>query len=95
MKVAYLENQQSPIGSLEEGSSSVFAALIEEFLKRVHVHEDKREEMSYWQLIFLQSKVNGCFYGGEELPQRNWDWPKSTWFRERLSQRQRNETCSS
>jgi len=41
--------------------------------------------MSYWQLIFLQSKSNGCFYHGEDLPQINWQWPKNTWFQEQLS----------
>lgn len=92
MNVGHLENQLSPIGSLEQDSSGVLAAL-DEFLKRVHVYEDKREELSYWQLIFLQSKANDCFYGGDELPQRNWDWPKSTWFQERLSHRRRKETC--
>jgi hypothetical protein len=35
---------------------------------------------SYWQLIFLQSKVNGAAYNGEKLPGRNWDWPKGTYF---------------
>jgi len=39
---------------------------------------------SYWQLIFLQSKVNGAAYNGEKLPGRNWDWPKDTYFQRRL-----------
>lgn len=39
---------------------------------------------SYWQLIFLQSKVNGAAYSGEELPGRNWDWPKDTYLQRRL-----------
>ncbi len=91
MKVDDSETQLSPIGSLEARMSGALAALIDEFLTRSHVHEDKQEELdgianhSYWQRIFLQSKVNGCFYGGEDLPQRNWDWPKNTWFQERLS----------
>jgi hypothetical protein len=50
------------------------------FLPR-DVHEDK---LSYWQIIFLQSKANGCFYGGEDLAEANWQWPKNTWFQERL-----------
>jgi hypothetical protein len=41
---------------------------------------------SYWQLIFLQSKVNGARYSGEELPGRNWDWPKDTYLQRRLHQ---------
>jgi hypothetical protein len=39
---------------------------------------------SYWQIIFLQSKVNGAQYSGEALPGRIWDWPKDTYFRRRL-----------
>jgi hypothetical protein len=39
---------------------------------------------SYWQLIFLQSKVNGAAYNGETLPGRNWDWPKGTYLQRRL-----------
>ena len=40
--------------------------------------------MSYWQLIFLQSKVNSGAYDGDRLPRQNWDWPRQTWFQERL-----------
>ena len=39
---------------------------------------------SYWQLIFLQSKVNGAPYKGEALPGQSWDWPKNTYFQRRL-----------
>jgi len=39
---------------------------------------------SYWQLVFLQSKVNGATYFGEELPGRNWSWPKDTYLQRRL-----------
>lgn len=95
MKVDDVETQLSPIGSVDAGTAGVLAVLIDGFLTRTHVHEDKREELSYWQLVFLQSKVNGCLYGGEELPQRNWDWPKNTWFQERLSHMRRDETCPS
>ncbi len=31
---------------------------------------------SFWQLVFLQSKVNGAAYRGEQLPRQNWDWPR-------------------
>ena len=34
---------------------------------------------SYWQLVFLQSRVNGATYNGEILPRRSWDWPKTTY----------------
>ena len=40
--------------------------------------------MSYWQRIFLQSKVNSGAYDGDRLPRQNWDWPRQTWFQERL-----------
>jgi hypothetical protein len=46
---------------------------------------DDEVKLSYWQLIFLQSKVNGCAYNIDELSQVNWQWPKNTWFQERLS----------
>jgi hypothetical protein len=39
---------------------------------------------SYWQVIFLQSKVNGATYKGEGLPLRGWDWPKNTYLQRRL-----------
>jgi hypothetical protein len=39
---------------------------------------------SYWQAIFLQSKVNGASYNGEALPPRTWDWPKNTYLQRRL-----------
>ena len=46
--------------------------------------EGEMVKPSYWQLIFLQSKVNGAAYNGEELPGRNWDWPKNTYLQRRL-----------
>ena len=46
--------------------------------------ESDLERPSYWQLVFLQSKVNGAAYTGEELPGRNWDWPKDTYLQRRL-----------
>ena len=41
-------------------------------------------KLSFWQLVFLQSKVNGASYGGEQLPRQNWNWPKDTYLQERL-----------
>lgn len=41
---------------------------------------------SFWQLIFLQSKVNGALYQGEQLPGVRWDWPKNTFLQRRLEQ---------
>ena len=37
-----------------------------------------RDRMSYWQLIFSQSKVNGAWYKNDELPACNWYWPTDT-----------------
>ena len=42
-------------------------------------------KLSYWQLIFLQSRVNGCFYKADDLPLANWRWPQHTWFQGRLN----------
>ena len=81
MKFNYLETELSPIGFLARDSLSG-AELVKGLITRDHVHEDK---LSYWQLVFLQSKANGCLYHGEDLPQINWEWPKNTWFQEQLS----------
>jgi hypothetical protein len=40
--------------------------------------------MSPWQLIFRQSRVNNGPYYGDLLTAQNWDWPRGTWFQERL-----------
>jgi hypothetical protein len=34
--------------------------------------------------VFLQSKVNGAAYDGEQLPRRRWKWPKDTYFQHRV-----------
>ena len=47
--------------------------------------EPQLKKPSYWQLIFLQSKVNGAPYKGEVLPGQSWDWPKDTYLRRRLN----------
>ncbi len=51
---------------------------------------DVRDKLSDWQLVFLQSKANGCFYDVEKLLHFNWQWPTNTWFQERLVQRLKN-----
>ncbi len=50
-------------------------------MKNTNTEADK---FSYWQVIFMQSKVNGAVYNGEELPGRNWEWPKDTYLQRRL-----------
>lgn len=82
MNVDYLKNGLSPIGFLAHDSLSGVTQRLKELLTRPHVHEYK---MSDWQLILLQSKANGCSYHDEDLPQIKWEWPKNTWFQERLS----------
>ncbi len=42
-------------------------------------------KLSDWQLVFLQSRANGCVYNVEDLPHANWQWPTNTWFQGRLS----------
>ena len=45
---------------------------------------EPKNKISYWQLIVLQSRANGCFYQFEKLPQVKWHWPTGTWFQARL-----------
>ena len=41
--------------------------------------------MTSWELIFLQSRVNNGGYDGDDLPAQKWEWPRGTWFQERLN----------
>ena len=82
MKINYLETELSPIGFLARDSLRGVAELVKGLMTRDHVTEEK---LSYWQLVFLQSKANGCSYRGADLPHINWQWPKNTWFQEQLS----------
>jgi len=75
MTVGYLQKQVSLKGLLAQDS------LVRRLITRDPVHGDK---LSYWQLVFLQSTANGCFYHGRDLPHNIWAWPKHTWFQERL-----------
>jgi len=40
--------------------------------------------VSFWNLIFLKSRVNGAPYRGEELAERKWNWPQGTYLQQRL-----------
>lgn len=53
------------------------------------------DKPSYWQLVFLQSKVNGAAYTGEELPGRNWNWPKDTYLQRRMQREKWRQATSS
>ena len=58
------------------------------YLKKANRHIEVLEptnKISYWQLIALQSRANGCFYQFDKLPQIRWQWPTGTWFQERLA----------
>jgi hypothetical protein len=80
MKADSLARESSAIGSSHRDSLSGVAALVEVFTRT-----DEKDEISDWQLIFLQSKANGCSYRGADLPHMKWQWPKDTWFQEKLS----------
>jgi hypothetical protein len=47
-------------------------------------NENDLQQPSFWQLVFLQSKVNGARYDGETLSNQSWDWPKNTYLQRRL-----------
>jgi hypothetical protein len=81
MKVDYLEKQLLLIGFLASG----VAALVKDVFTRTPVYGDEEDKISYWQLIFLQSKANGCSYRDKDLPHMKWQWPRDTWFQEQLS----------
>jgi hypothetical protein len=48
---------------------------------------------SFWQSVFLQSKVNGASYNGDGLPGRHWNWPKDTYLQRRFQGFQRPKWC--
>ena len=49
---------------------------------------EMQHKLTYWQRVFLQSKVNGASYEGESLPGQVWCWPKNTYLRRRLQRQQ-------
>jgi hypothetical protein len=52
---------------------------------KMKTHErDFLKKPSFWQLVFLQSKVNGATYDGEQLARQKWIWPQDTYFQQRL-----------
>jgi hypothetical protein len=85
MKVGFLAKESPAMGSSDRDSLSGVAALVKEVFTRTRSHGDEEDKPSYWQLIFLQSKANGCSYHGEDLPHMKWGWPRDTWFQEQLS----------
>jgi len=86
MKVNDLGTQISLIGFLTRDLLSGSAARVKEVFTGTRSHGNEENKLSYWQLIFLQSKANGCSYRGKDLPDMpKWQWPTDTWFQERLS----------
>jgi hypothetical protein len=53
------------------------------------------QKTSTWQLIFLQSKVNGAAYRGEQLSGFNWSWPQNTYLQRRLKDLRRYRSSDS
>jgi hypothetical protein len=47
-----------------------------------------QHKLTYWQRVFLQSKVNGASYNGESLPGQVWCWPENTYLQRRLQNQQ-------
>jgi len=47
-----------------------------------------QHKLTYWQRVFLQSKVNGASYNGESLPGQVWCWPENTYLQSRLQNQQ-------
>ncbi len=87
MKITHLEKGSLPIGILAQHSLSDVAERVNNLFTGVL---DRGNKISFWQLIFLQSKANGCFYRIEDSLRARWQWPKDTWFQERLSQKLRD-----
>ena len=81
MTVDYPEKQLFPISFSAPDSLSGFDHRVNTPAPKLQVDANK---LSYWQFIFLQSRVNNCFYNVDDLPKANWQWPKDTWFQERL-----------
>ena len=87
MKVDFLEKQLFSFGLLTRDSLSGVAGLVKDVFTRTRVDGAEKDKLSHWQLIFLQSKANGCSYRGESLSHAKWQWPRETWFQEQLGHR--------
>ena len=88
MKVDHLENLSFPVGLLAHDYLNGIAEVVKEVFTRSRVDGAKKDKLSYWQLIFLQSKANGCSYRGESLP-HEWRQPEQI-GRHRLTLTRRN-----
>jgi hypothetical protein len=52
------------------------------------------KRMTFWQLVFSQSKANGADYTGEALPTACWNWPMDTYFQRRRTLQQSTYSLS-
>ena len=86
MKVDHREKLSFRVALLAQDSFSGVAEQGKVFT-RARVDGAEKDKLSCWQLIFLQSKANGCSYRGESLPHAKWQWPRETWFQEQLKHR--------
>ena len=85
MKVDSFAKESSAMGSSDRVSLNGVAALLKEVFTRTRSYGEEEGKISYWQLIFSQSKANGCPYRDDDLPNMKWQWPRDTWFQEKLS----------
>ena len=58
------------------------------------VRQYNLEKVTSWQQIFLQSKVNGGTYYGEQLFGLKWNWPINTYLQRRLDYLRTNRFSS-
>ncbi|MGH7826756.1 MAG: hypothetical protein ACREQ7_16480 [Candidatus Binatia bacterium] len=52
----------------------------------MRTQESETEKPSFWQMVFLHSRVNGAPYEGEKLTGHSWNWPKDTYLQRRLKE---------
>jgi hypothetical protein len=83
MNIHYAQRGMLPMGFWAHKFLSAANSRLKYLTARV---SDDEIKPSYWQLVFSQSRANGCFYDLADLPHANWQWPKNTWFQDRLAQ---------
>lgn len=47
--------------------------------------------MSNWEDVFIQSRINGGNYEGDNLPDHKWQWPKDTFLQKKLEELKREK----
>jgi hypothetical protein len=84
VKLDHLEKLSFPPGFLTQRSLSGLAARVNEVLSRARVDSEKEEKLSYWQLVFLQSKVKAARTAARRCRMRSGNGPgirgfKNSW----------------